>query len=362
MPTASIDLSNDLLLAPSHDPTPIFDLARSSYATELLAVAVAHFNVFEVLWRGAMPFDALREQLGLADRAATVLVVALRAMGLIVPAQDGSGRLDLSPSAREHLVPGGPFYIGEYLGLGAQNAGVRELVQRLRTNRPAFDKANETGASGTAYTFREGTESAMDHEASARRLTLALAGRAKNVAPLLARNYPLPDATRLLDAGGGTGIYSLALLRANPGLRAVVWDRAEVLKVAREFAECAGLADRVDLVPGDMFADPLPIGCDVILLSNILHDWDVPECRKLVGRCAAALPRGGRLLIHDVFLNDEMDGPLPIALYSAGLFAITEGRAYSAAEYRAFLTEAGLVPEAVVPTGVHCGVLAGRKP
>ncbi len=184
---------------------------------------------------------------------------------------------------------------------------------------------------------------------------------AKNVAPLLARNYPLPGANRLLDAGGGTGIYSLALLAANPRLRAVVWDRAEVLKVAREFAEHAGLTGRVDLVAGDMFADPLPGGCDVVLLSNILHDWDVPECRKLVGRCAAALPPRGRLLIHDVFLNDAMDGPLPVALYSANLFAITEGRAYSAAEYRQFLTDAGLAPDPVVPTGVHCGVLAGTK-
>jgi len=360
MQPASIDLSSDLLLAPSHDPTPIFELARSSSATELLAAAVAHFKVFEVLSHGAMTFDALRDKLGLADRAASVLIVAVRAMGLIVP--DGLGRLDLSPSAREHLVPGGPFYMGDYLGLGAQNPGVLDIVQRLRTNRPAFDKSPDSSAGGTAFIYRPGTESAMDHEASARRLTLALAGRAKNVAPLLARNYPLPQASRLLDAGGGTGIYSLALLAANPRLRALVWDRAEVLKVAREFAEQAGLAGRVGLVPGDMFADPLPAGCDVVLLSNILHDWDVPECRKLIGRCAVALPSGGRLLIHDVFLNDAMDGPLPIALYSANLFAITEGRAYSAAEYRAFVSEAGLVPEPVVPTGVHCGVLAGRKP
>ena len=98
-------------------------------------------------------------------------------------------------------------------------------------------------------------------------------------------------------------------------------------------------------------------GCDVILLSNILHDWDVPANRELVGRLAAALASGGRLLIHDAFLNDALDGPLPIALYSAALFSFTEGRAYSAAEYRTWLEEAGLLPGAVSPTLVHCGVL-----
>ena len=61
-------------------------------------------------------------------------------------------------------------------------------------------------------------------------------------------------------------------------------------------------------------------GVDVVLLSNVLHDWDVPQCQELVRRCSNCLPSGGRLLIHDVFLNDALDGPLPIALYSAALF------------------------------------------
>ena len=138
----------------------------------------------------------------------------------------------------------------------------------------------------------------------------------------------------LLDVGGGTGIYAIAYLQLYTELRAIVWDRPEVLKVARELAESHGVADRLQCVPGDMFADPVPPGADVMLLSNILHDWDEPECRVLVNRLATALPGDGRLLIHDVYLHDTMDGPLPIALYSAALFTLTEGRAYSAAEYR----------------------------
>ena len=120
-------------------------------------------------------------------------------------------------------------------------------------------------------------------------------------------------------------------------------------------------SDLLECRPGDMFRDPVPEGADVVLLSNVLHDWDVPECRALVARCAAALPPGGRMLIHDVFLNDALDGPLPVALYSAALFCLTEGRAYSGAEYRAWLAEAGLTPGAVTPTLIHCGVLPGTR-
>ena len=181
------------------------------------------------------------------------------------------------------------------------------------------------------------------------------------MAPHLARVAPLDGAATLLDVGGGTGIYAIACCQKHPGLRATVFDRPEVLKIAEEFATQYGVADRVDLVPGDMFTDELP-QADAVLLSNILHDWDEPECDTLIRRCAGALPPGGRLLIHDVFLDDSMDGPLPVALYSAALFTLTEGRAYSAAEYRAMLGAAGLAPAAApLATLVHCGVVTGTK-
>ena len=201
----------------------------------------------------------------------------------------------------------------------------------------------------------------MDRDASARHLTLALAARARNVAPALALALPLWGAKRLLDVGGGSGLYAMAYLQAQPGLEAVIWDRPEVLKVADQLAREQGVSDRLTLVPGDMFADPVPSGCDVHLLSNILHDWDEADCQRLVARLADALPAGGQIVIHDVFLNDALDGPLSIALYSAALFSLTEGRAYSAREYRTWLRAAGLQPsETIVPTLVSCGALVAR--
>jgi predicted O-methyltransferase YrrM len=351
-------MTSSPLPSPQTDPTPILEHYRGLFGSELLVAAVAHLDLFSHLVHAPMSLTALRSAIGLAERPATVLLVAMRAMGLI--AGVWPDRLELTPVAREHLLPGGAFFVGDYVGLIADTPGVREMARRLQSNAATPEKT-DAGGDATAFTFRDGVESAMDHEATARKLTLALAGRAKNVAPVLAAKLDLSQARVLLDVGGGTGIYSLALLKANPNLRAIVWDRPEVLKIAREFAAEHGLLERIELRPGDMFTGEIPAGCDAILLSNILHDWDISECNVLVKRLAEALPRGGRLLIHDVFLNDAMDGPLPIALYSAALFSVTEGRAYSGAEYREMLTSAGLTPQAIVPTLIHCGVLAGVK-
>jgi ubiquinone/menaquinone biosynthesis C-methylase UbiE len=342
------------LPAPATDPTSLFEYFRGSYATELLTAAVAHFGVFGRLAEAPQSFADLRDALGLAERPAVVLVTALRAMGLI---DEAGGRLTLTPLAAEHLVPGGRFDVGDYIGLAANSPGVVAMVERLRSNKPA----NADSSAGAAFIYRDGLASAMEQAESARHFTLALAGRAKNVAPHLAERVELGQTRRLLDVGGGTGIYSIALLLRHPRLRAIVFDRPEVLRVAKEMAQQYGVSDRLELIAGDMFADPLPRDCDAVLLSNILHDWDVPQCQRLVERCAAVLPAGGRLLVHDVFLSDALDGPLPIALYSAALFTLTEGRAYSVAEYRNWLEEAGLKVSPVVPTLVHCGVLSGSK-
>ena len=233
------------------------------------------------------------------------------------------------------------------------------MVQRLRTNRPAGADSEDSG--GAAFIYRDGIASAMEATDSARHLTLALAGRAKNVAPHMAANLDLSGARLLVDLGGGTGIYSFALLQKNPTLRSVILDRPEVLKVAAEMAEEYGVADRVELRPGDMFKDALPDFADAVLLSNILHDWDIPECRQLIQRCADALNPGGRLVIHDVLLNDDLDGPLPIALYSAALFTLTEGRAYSAQEFCSWLAAAGLTPQPPQPTLVHCHAIQAMR-
>lgn len=339
---------------PRYDPAPIIEQFRGNFATELLAAAVHHFKLFEHLRENGYAFNTLRRKMGLAERPASVLLTAMKAMGLIY--RDDEARLCLTPMSLEHLA-GGLFDITDYIGLGAESPGVLEMVSRLKSNRPA----NADRQEGAAFIYREGMESAMEQEQAARALTMALAGRSRNIAPVLARAVDLSSAKVLLDIGGGTGIYSIALLQRNPQLRAIVLDRPEVLKVTAEYAKAYGVTDRLECLPADMFTDALPPLADTILLSNVLHDWDVPECMKLVERCAASLPSGGRILIHDVLLNDAQDGPLTVALYSAALYSLTEGRAYSGADFSSWLTKAGLTPAKAVHTLIHCSVIVGTK-
>ncbi|HIE99094.1 MAG: methyltransferase [Fuerstiella sp.] len=343
------------LTAPAIDPTAIFEIFRGSYGSELLTAAIAHFDVFGRLAQQPRSITELQQDLGVAERPALVLTTALRAMGLLQ--MTATQKLELTAVAAEHLVPGGAFDVGNYVSLAANSSGVLEMVDRLTSNQPAGLGDDGDGA---AFIYRDGMKSAMERSQLAEHFTLALAGRAKNVAPALADAVPLHDAETLLDVGGGTGIYSIGFVRKNPQLTATVLDRPEVLKTAETFAQEYDVVSQIKLLAGDMFSEKLP-NADVVLLSNILHDWDVAECKGLVRRCTEALNPGGRLIIHDVLLNDALDGPLPIALYSAALFTLTEGRAYSAAEYSSWMQNAGLATTAPVPTLIHCFAIVGTR-
>ncbi len=98
---------------------------------------------------------------------------------------------------------------------------------------------------------------------------------------------------RLLDVGGGSGAYDIELCRHYPDLRATVFDLPFVCEQAAKKVSEAGLADRITTTSGDFFADELPGGHDVILLSMIMHDWNEEQDRELLRKCFQVLPSGG---------------------------------------------------------------------
>lgn len=337
---------------PELDPTPLFDMVRGNYMTELLASGL-ELGLFDALADGPVPEDALREKLRLAPRPWAVLSTAMRALGLI---EGPPGRPQAITPMGRFLLPGGSHEIRGYVGLTSGLPGVKAMIDLLRTDKPVSNRPDE----GKAFIFREGMESAMESGDSARRLTMALAGRAFICAPVLAEVLPLDGIGHLVDLGGGTGVYGMALAQRNPALRVTNLDRPEVLKVASGILSEHGPADRVAMVAGDLFGE-YP-SCDAVLLSNVLHDWNPETCLDILSRCHKAIRPGGRLFIHDVYLNDALDGPLEVALYSAALFSLTEGRAYSAGEYREMLSATGFTPaRTIAPTRVHCGALAAVR-
>jgi hypothetical protein len=333
---------------------------RAMYSSRLLVAAVCHLEVFEQFGDGPQFASELRRRLGLKDRPANVLFPALCAMGLLEI--EGSGRLSPTQVGR-HLTSAVTPNLISYVGLEANDPGVVEMARRLKHDGPG-------GASEElSYVMEKESPSLMDDPETSRHLTLALAGRARHLSPLVARVLPRV-AGHLLDVAGGTGLFAYEWLLNNPRSTATVFDRPQVLRVAAEFldefcrsgrAGADAVRQRVSFKPGNMLEDELP-QADLILAASLFHDWPVETCEVLARRFAQVLRPGGELWVHDAFLNDEMDGPLAVTDYSAQLFWFTKGRAYSKREYRAWFSGAELQSTGkMVPTLMDYGLISARK-
>jgi predicted O-methyltransferase YrrM len=255
--------------------------------------------------------------------------------------------------AGEYLVTDSPWFLGPYYQPIRDTPIVKGFLEVLRSGKPANWQAKADGKDWHASMQSEDFARSFTDLMNCRGLVLGQA-----LAAALAPS--LPSRAHLLDVAGGSGIYSAALVAVHPDLRATVLEQSPVDAIARREIARHGLSERIDVATGDMFRDPWP-AADAVLLSNVLHDWDLPEVRRILVRAAESLSPGGLVIIHDAFLDDAKDGPIAVAEYSALLANITQGRCYSAAEYGAVLAEVGFEPGPFRSTVADRGFMTARK-
>jgi hypothetical protein len=334
------------------DPAPVTQHLRSMYSSQLLIVAVNHFSVFEFLAEAPLSSEALREKLGLKKRPFMVLLPALLAMGFLKRQSDEKIAMTeqgqfLQKTKKPHLV--------DYVGLMGDDPGVLDLLEKLKQD------GEKDKSEAVSYVKDEFSASPMDDPTIARQLTLALAGRAEYLAPLVAEKLPAQDG-HFLDVAAGSGFFSFEYLKKNSKARATLIDRPAVLEVAKEFASSyeTSVQERLTFLPGDMLEDELP-KCDLLLAASLLHDWGEESCEHLTGKFANALDAGGEIWVHDAFLNDALDGPLAVCDYSAQLFCFTKGRCYSVKEHCDWFEAFGLeLKEDRIPTLLDYALLSFR--
>lgn len=189
----------------------------------------------------------------------------------------------------------------------------------------------------------------------------AMDRNAKERAGAVVKAIASPDIKRMLDLGGGSGAYSIALVRAVPGLKAEIMDTSEVVPLTQEYIRRARLANRISARVGDMLSDPLGEGYDLVLVLAICHMFSPDEIRVLFQRVFHALAPKGQIVIQDFILEPDKTAPRAAALFALNMLVGTRaGSAYSEPEYANWLLEAGFTAVRRVrlpgPSGLMIGV------
>ena len=157
------------------------------------------------------------------------------------------------------------------------------------------------------------------------------------------RMLSLKGVTRLLDVGGGSGMFLSHALRQYPDLQAVLFDLPQVFPAAERFVARNGLSDRVTLSPGSFRMDALPGDADAVSLIRVLYDHDDASVTALIEKIFDYLPAGGRLIVSEPMAGSaapDRAGDVYFALYT---MAMGTGKARSASEIAKICKAAGFV-------------------
>ena len=322
----------------------LLELCRSYQRSQPL-LAAAELGVFETLAASGKPSSRVADALDTDPRATELLLNALAALGLLdkrgdtfsipqglVPLLVGSDETSVLPMIRHHATCAHRW---------------DTLAAVVRTGRPVHD---ETSLPRT--------------ETDLRAFIQAMHVVGREVANGIVAAMRPERFRRALDVGGGSGTYTVALLRAVPEMRVTLFDLPGVVGMARERLQECGLLDRVEIAAGDFYVDPLPDGHDLVLLSAIVHQNGPAQNRVLYEKCLGALEPGGRIVIREILMDETHTQPSGGALFAINMLVATQvGGTYSYEEIRGELEAVGFVDVELIQRGMWMdGLVTARRP
>jgi precorrin-6B methylase 2 len=298
-------------------------------------MAAVQLGVFEALGAGQAPGGLDLEQaqgvLGLPARPARALLDTCVATGLL---EKEDGRYRNSLLADRYLAADSEYSLRNYV---LDERWCWAAWERLEDALRADHQLLPEDAEGY-HAFPE--DFFLDF----------LHGHSLAMGERLAAAVDFSATRRFMDVGGGSGAVSIALCRAYPKLESIVVDQPPVAARAATHIEAAALRDRITTWPANIFDSPLPDGCDTAVVANVLHDFSPGRAREILGRVAAALPPGGRVVILEIVPDEERRSPPLAVAFSVSMIVNTAGGdAHTVSQYRDWLQSAGLTGVVVTP-------------
>ena len=315
-------MTTDQQAAPSRAP---IDQHLNAMYPAVAMLAAVRLDVFTPLADGPMDAAALGRALDLRADKLEPLLYALVIAELLTVAD---GRFANTAAADHYLVRGRPGYIG----------GGRRLQTDIWHTDLRTAETIQSGAPNARLDFAGVSEAELMDFFRAEHGGALAEGRA------LAEALDLCRHDRLLDVAGGSGGLAIGACEACPSLRATVADLPAVVPLTRRFIAEAGLAERIDAQAADLIADPPDGSYDIAVLRNFIQVISRDQARRALRHVGQALAPGGEICISGWVLDDSGLAPVGIAVSNYAFLNIyDDGRAYTEAEHRDWLADAGFV-------------------
>lgn len=279
---------------------------RQEFMRARIVLTAAEIDLFSLLAERPLTVNEVVAETNGDKRAMTILLDALCALGYLVK-QNSSYQTE--PSAIPLLTRN-----------SAQT--MLPMVQHMATLWQTWSRLTDI-VLGKTVAGRNGPGAL--HKDHIQAFIGAMHVVASKMAPAVVAAVNPAGSRKMIDIGGGSGSYTLAFLQASPEIRSTLFDLPEVIEIAKERIEAAGMTDRVTFEPGDFYNDSLPTGHDLAFLSAIIHQNSPEQNRALYSKIYHSLKPGGRIVVRDHVMSPDRTWPLDGALFAVNMLVGTSG-------------------------------------
>lgn len=170
---------------------------------------------------------------------------------------------------------------------------------------------------------------------------------------------------RLIDVGGSKGSKAVAVLRNNPKLRGLVFDRPQVIEGAADYwrqQNEPAVLERMEFVGGDMLEaiPPAVSDRDIYMCMAVFHGLGDAEAQKLLDKLKQAFgDKHPTLLVVDTVAAETSIDP-SVASFDMQMLIGTKGRERTLDEWRALFEGACLNLEEVVEVQTFASFIVVR--
>jgi hypothetical protein len=323
-------MTEEVIVGEQPTPEKIMQIGLGFWASKTLLSAV-EMGVFTELAKRPEGLEELTGRLGLHPRSTRDFLDALVALGFL---ERREGKYANTPSADVFLDRKKPSYIGGILEMANQRLYGHwgHLTEGLRTGLPQ----NEVRGGGQP-TF----EALYADPARLKGFLKAMSGISHGSALAIAAKFPWKEYKTYCDVGTAQGDTAAQIALAHSHLSGTGFDLAEVGPIFEEYVSELGLNGRLKFAAGDFFKGTIP-KVDVIVMGHILHDWDLPTKKMLIGKVYEALPNDGAFIVYEAIIDDERSRNAFGLLMSLNMLIETYGGFdYTGADCQGWMREAG---------------------
>ncbi|MEA5085128.1 MAG: methyltransferase [Lachnospiraceae bacterium] len=269
----------------------LLDMIYAPMYTKTLFTAM-ELELFSELEEGKL-FTEVAERLMLHPENTRLLLNVLTGMELL---EKNEGRYCNTALANKYLLRKSEWFIGDHLRVYNSGAGFDEIdMVKLIKEGPSNEAEGKEGLE--AYSIFGDWAEIMK--------TQQRGGRAKEISDMVSGLPEFKGFRKMLDLGGGPGLICLEIVKHHPELKAVIFDTAEVGRVAEESIKEYNLENRVEVMTGDYLKDSIGEGYDFILAIGTLnfakHNLDL-AVKKIYD---ALNPHGVFMCISEGLTNEE---------------------------------------------------------